>query len=179
MDTSSPAVPTETAADPPSRRLAGTACCLRCSKQIVVRRSFLQSAPAHWTLYPLFPVEKQVCLPVPKSFKSQAAELQIPAGAVKDEITPQGHLETAAKKYVAEVESYMRKKGASEREKRSSTGGALAGDAAETHRLLNRISLQLEQLVEVVCVAVSTSIDTLQFGPVREWRRNVNIMGGL
>ncbi|KKZ66977.1 hypothetical protein EMCG_07335 [[Emmonsia] crescens] len=130
---------------PPARLLAGTSCCLRCAKQLKTGGIFC-SRPGPTRRCFRCAKNNDSCLPVPIQFKGRLSVLQALADSVNAGEAPLALLEKEGKKWVSEVENYLRK--ASPKKGRASV--AVAG-APETGRLLEKISLQLEQMTEVFC----------------------------
>ncbi|EDN07594.1 predicted protein [Histoplasma mississippiense (nom. inval.)] len=85
--------------------------------------------------------------PVPKQYRAKVVDLQALADSVRSGEVPKARLEKEAKAWVSEVEKHFRMAGP----KKKGSAGAAVGSATETNRLLERISLQLEQVTEVLC----------------------------
>ncbi|EDN07176.1 predicted protein [Histoplasma mississippiense (nom. inval.)] len=84
---------------------------------------------------------------VPKQYRAKVVDLQALADSVRSGEVPKARLEKEAKAWVSEVEKHFRMAGP----KKKGSAGAAVGSATETNRLLERISLQLEQVTEVLC----------------------------
>ncbi|EDN02612.1 predicted protein [Histoplasma mississippiense (nom. inval.)] len=82
-----------------------------------------------------------------KRARAKVVDLQALADSVRSGEVPKARLEKEAKAWVSEVEKHLRMAGP----KKKGSAGAAVGSATETNRLLERISLQLEQVTEVLC----------------------------
>ncbi|EDN09537.1 predicted protein [Histoplasma mississippiense (nom. inval.)] len=128
------------------RRLAGTATCLRCAKQLREGGILCTRPSAHSRCFRCVK-NNDTCLPVPKQYRAKVVDLQALADSVRSGEVPKARLEKEAKAWVSEVEKHFRMAGP----KKKGSAGAAVGSATETNRLLERISLQLEQVTEVLC----------------------------
>ncbi|EDN08460.1 predicted protein [Histoplasma mississippiense (nom. inval.)] len=94
--------------------------------------------------FTLFPLREKQTTP---AFLAKVVDLQALADSVRSGEVPKARLEKEAKAWVSEVEKHFRMAGP----KKKGSAGAAVGSATETNRLLERISLQLEQVTEVLC----------------------------
>ncbi|KLJ13340.1 hypothetical protein EMPG_11715 [Blastomyces silverae] len=83
----------------------------------------------------------------PKQFRAKVASLQALADAVRVGEASLAQLENEGKAWVSEVEKHFRMAGP----KKRGSAGAAVGSVPETVRLLEKISVQLEQMTEVLC----------------------------
>ncbi|OJD12964.1 hypothetical protein AJ78_06512 [Emergomyces pasteurianus Ep9510] len=130
--------------EPPVRRLAGTATCLRCAKQLRNGGIFCSRPAANSRCFRCAK-NNDKCLPVPVQHRAGLLALQTLADSVEAGEGSLSELEKEGKKWVSAVEKTVKLT----TPRRGSVSAAVGG-APEAGRLLAKISLQLEQMTEVL-----------------------------
>ncbi|ODH45711.1 hypothetical protein GX48_08211 [Paracoccidioides brasiliensis] len=129
----------------PARQLAGTSCCLRCAKQLKNGGIFCSRSSLNSRCFRCAK-NNDSCLPVPMQYRARLSSLQVLADSVSIGEVPLAQLQKEAHKWVSDVEKHLR---VTMPKKKGVVGAARS--TTETVQLLEKISLQMEQMTQILC----------------------------